>query len=112
MCEQPLGIVWHDFGRWLTHAELKRLCRTHAYMKIEFTAQPVFTKGTSTPGVTLSVVQARRGLVGAFPLAALQREGILNVSMTLMKHFIACEEVRERVNAQVAVGRAAIDEGT
>ena len=79
-------------------------------MKIEFTAQPVLSKGTSTPGVTRTVLQAR-GLLDAFPITASRKGEILDVSMTLMKHLVACEEIRERLSVQVAAGRTAIDEG-
>jgi hypothetical protein len=79
-------------------------------MNIEFTAQPLFSKGTSTPAVARTVVQAR-GLVEAFSFDATKKQAILDISMTLMKHFIACEEIRERLGVQVAAGRASIDAG-
>jgi hypothetical protein len=80
-------------------------------MKIEFTAQPAFSKGTNTPSVARTVLQAQ-GLLDAFPIPTERKVEILAVTMTLMKHFIACEEVRERVSMQIAAGRAAIETGS
>jgi len=79
-------------------------------MKIHVTAQPVFSKGSSTPAVARTVLQAR-ALLEAFPFTASTKGAILEVSMSLMKHFIACEEIRERVAREVVRGRAAIDAG-
>ena len=79
-------------------------------MNIEFTAQPLFSKGTSTPAVARTVLQAR-GLLDAFPLNPSKKQAVLEISMTLMKHFIACEEIRQRLDVQVAAGRASIDAG-
>ena len=79
-------------------------------MKIEFTAQPMLSKGASTPAVARTVPQARV-LLDAFPVPTPPREEVLNVSMTLMKHLVACEEARERIGAQVTKGRMAVDSG-
>jgi hypothetical protein len=76
-------------------------------MPLEFTAQPLFTRGTKTPCVARTTLQTN-DLLQAFNLSEQTKKGIGDVSFNVMTRLIALEDVRERVRNQVDAAKKSI----
>ena len=81
---------------------------TRPVKPIEFVAQPLFSRGTSTPCIARTLPQTQE-LIGAFPIDASRRVEIVEVSANVMSRLAACEDVAERVISQVAAGMESIE---
>ena len=76
-------------------------------MALEFTAQPLFTRGTKTPCVARTTLQTGV-LVRAFNLLEQNEKDTVEVSFKVMTRLIALEDVRERVRNQVDAAKKSI----